>query len=549
MKHILLFSAAMLLSVSLFAQSEGDALRFSRNDITGGTARGMAMAGAFGALGGDVTGIAVNPAGIGVYRSSEVLATLNFENVGTKTDMSNNKFKFNFDNLAYVGYFPTGDDTFKGFQFGFSYNRLNNFDRNYSTIGKGLGGSLTDYMAFEANEFGAVEGNLGISSDDLFWPFRNGQKWLPTFGYNAYLIDPPGTQDPNSYRSILRDIDLVNNDLLVEERGSVSAYDFTLGTSIADFLSLGMTLSITDINYRMYSSYFEHFDDRGSLTDRHFELANWMETNGTGYGVKVGAIFRPINELRIGIAYHSPTWYDLSDTYSASIFHNNIYAAGDVTPNNGTAPGNEVFRPRYYPNEGRELLESSEFYYDYKLKTPYKWVFSLAGVIEDWAILSLDYELKDYSGMDFSAFDGASSEYRDINLTMDSHYRLASTVKFGAEFRLTPQFSVRGGFAWAQSPLETEFKKGEGVLGETSVAIAGSIPHYQLDDDTFYYTFGFGYRFTPQFYVDIASVVKTQDSDLFAFPRIQDGSFLIDSTPVSMSTRTFKGLVTVGYKF
>lgn len=31
------------------------------------------MGGAFGALGGDISGIAINPAGIGVYQKSEIV--------------------------------------------------------------------------------------------------------------------------------------------------------------------------------------------------------------------------------------------------------------------------------------------------------------------------------------------------------------------------------------------------------------------------------------------------------------------------------------------
>lgn len=544
MKQIVLFLAAMLVPFSLFAQGEMDALRYSENDLTGGTARGMAMAGAFGALGGDITGIAINPAGIGVYRSSEIVGTLNFENVASKAGVdTENKFKFNFDNIAYVGYFPTGGDVFKSYQFGFSYNRLKNLDRTYRAVGGHINGSLTDFMADMANRSGAQEGNLGIESGDLYWPFQNNQDWLATFGYNGYLIDPPGSRGENHFLSILDPGELIDNDLLVKEQGSIAAYDFTLGTNVSDILSLGITLSITDIRYKMYSSYIENPFEGGE-----FELENWIETNGTGYGVKLGAIFRPTDAVRIGAAYHSPTWYDLSDTYSANLFHMNMYDKGESTPYSGDHDSKQVYRPEKYP--GDESLYSGEYYYDYKLKTPGKWVFSLAGVIENWAILSLDYEMKDYTGMDFDSADGLYVDYRGDNKTIDRHYRNASTVKFGAEFRLTPQFSVRGGYAWMQSPLKTNFRDYTGIEGETEVRIGGSITHHLLEGDANFYTFGFGYRFTPQFYIDVASVVRTQDSDLYAFPRVQvGGNVLAESQPTSFSNKTFKGLVTLGYKF
>ena len=76
MKKITYILFSLILSAPLFAQSEIDALRFSQEDIQG-TARAMSMGGAFGALGGDQTGVSINPAGIAVYRSSVVMGTLN----------------------------------------------------------------------------------------------------------------------------------------------------------------------------------------------------------------------------------------------------------------------------------------------------------------------------------------------------------------------------------------------------------------------------------------------------------------------------------------
>lgn len=99
----------------LFAQGEMDAYRFSQTELNG-TARSMSMGGAFGALGGDMSVMSHNPAGLGVYRSSEVQATLNLSMANmssnwTGINRSQNRTRFNFDNLSYVGYFPTGYDT------------------------------------------------------------------------------------------------------------------------------------------------------------------------------------------------------------------------------------------------------------------------------------------------------------------------------------------------------------------------------------------------------------------------------------------------------
>ncbi len=534
MKRGILFVATLFAVLTSYAQGEMDALRFSREDLTG-TARGMAMGGAFGALGGDITGVAINPAGIGVYRSSEVVTTLNFENVSSKTDYTENKFKFNFDNVAYMAYYPSGNDQFLSFNFGFAYNRLKNFDRQYQTSGRALPGSMTDYMADQANVTGVYEGDMGMESPTDRWPFDNGQPWLPTLGYNAYLINPPGSVE-DFYTSYLKEGDLVDNNLYVSETGAMSSYDFTFGTNISNILSLGLTLSVTDIQYNMYSSYSESFYNGGL-----FDLENWMETTGTGFNLKVGAILKPTDFLRLGVAYHSPTWYDMTDVYSADIAHERLYTTGALTPTSIETEG--IFRPEdYRPG----ILYTGDHASDYKLQTPYKWVFSAAGIIGTKAIVSVDYQIEDYRGMDFGSPDGEHIDYSVDNSVNDRHYKSASTIKAGIECRITPQFSIRGGYAWMQTPLTDDFKAGTGTPGNEA-SVAGSVSQYILEGDVSYYTCGLGYKFTPNFYMDIAAVFRQQKDELFAYPNVV--SYGVQSKGTPMTTDTFKGLLTLGCKF
>lgn len=110
----LLVSTFLLSGGAVFAQGELDAYKYSQNDVTG-TARYLGMGGAFGALGGDISAMSSNPAGLGVYRSSEVVTSLSLSSIKTNSNWNGSvndvsKTKFNFDNIAYVGYFPTGND-------------------------------------------------------------------------------------------------------------------------------------------------------------------------------------------------------------------------------------------------------------------------------------------------------------------------------------------------------------------------------------------------------------------------------------------------------
>ena len=174
MKKITYLLASMLiLSLPLSAQGEVDALRFSREDLYG-TARAMAMGGAFGALGGDLTGVNINPAGIAVYRSSEIVGTLNLSFEGSSVgNYDANNTKFNMDNLGFVGYFPLRNDVIPFINFGFSYNKLKSFNKSIDAVGV-PGNSMMDYIADRSTGINPTDLYMG---DDLPDPFKS-QPWL-----------------------------------------------------------------------------------------------------------------------------------------------------------------------------------------------------------------------------------------------------------------------------------------------------------------------------------------------------------------------------------
>ncbi len=95
----------LLISGAAYSQGEVEALKFSRQELYG-TARSMAMGGAFGALGGDISGISVNPAGIGIYRSSEIVGTFGFSNQkSTVGSLSRSKKRFRYAQPGVCGIF------------------------------------------------------------------------------------------------------------------------------------------------------------------------------------------------------------------------------------------------------------------------------------------------------------------------------------------------------------------------------------------------------------------------------------------------------------
>ena len=505
MKKVLVIAVALFAATSSYSQSEIDAFRSSRNDLQG-TARVQGMGGAFGALGGDPGATVINPAGIGVYRSSEVSATLGLSNtkITTNGNESQNKLKFNFDNISYVGYFPLGDNKAQSVNFGFTYNRLKNFDRNYTGFNSGRSSSLTQYMANTSKGYYDWE----MEGNDRY---NNGASWLSILGWNSYLISQK--EDAPEYNSIYNGGKL-DSEIKSSERGYIEAYDFSIGTNMSDRLYLGLTFSLTDLCYRMSSTYWEDFSQGG------FALDNYLETDGSGYQLKVGAIYRPFDQLRLGVSYHSPTWYSLTDIYDASMAFYDI------------------------PHEGKYMTGTEntpdDGFWNYKLQTPYSWTFSAAAVLGANAILSVDYEIKDYTTMNLK--DGNGYNMDKDNDIIDEDFKMASSVRLGLEYKFTPQLSGRLGYAWMGSPYTDDFKN-----AKVQAVTSGTIPHYTIEGNVSHFTAGFGYRFTPQFYLDFALVSKTQTDDLYYFPSIPDVNFA--SAPVAYKNNTYRGLLTLGYKF
>ncbi len=514
-----IFTFMILFSMFLQAQGEIDAQRFSREDLYG-TARAMSMGGAFGALGGDQTGVSINPAGIAVYRSSEVVGTLNLSGEGSSVGNSNsNHTRFNLDNLGFVGYFPLRNDVIPLINFGFTYNKIKSFDKNISAFGS-PNNSLMDYIADRSE---GIDPQFLEMGEDLPNPFVT-EPWLSVLGFNSYLINPQEDDLGYYYTPLDTRGQRPINEIRTRERGYIDNYDFTVGTTVNGVLNLGLSLTIKDISYNLVSDYLEDFDEGG------YTLTNWLTTSGAGVSAKFGAIYRPVNELRLGIAYHTPTWYALTETYEAEV-------DDDL--------GAYVDDPDYEPGQ----TFSARFPNNYDLKTPGKFVASIAGVLGNRFIASMDYELVNYSKMRLSIPANSpdpANWYDTDNEYISGDFKPASTIKIGMEYRLTPQLYGRLGYAWMQNPYEAEFsEKGDAVIRNSNTI-------YRMEGDTNYFTGGMGYRFNQNFYLDAAIVYKTQKDDLYPFSNVfTEGrqELLIDATPFELKNNNIRGLLTLGYRF
>src|SRR5687767_307743 len=84
MKKILLVLISIISSLCLFAQEPADALRYSWYTPSG-TARQQAVGGAMTSLGGDLSAAFINPAGLGFYKTGDIVITPGFNLLNNKS--------------------------------------------------------------------------------------------------------------------------------------------------------------------------------------------------------------------------------------------------------------------------------------------------------------------------------------------------------------------------------------------------------------------------------------------------------------------------------
>ena len=539
MKKFYFFAASVLIPFMADAQSAIDGFRFSQPDLKG-TARYMGMAGAFGALGGDLSSISTNPAGIGVYRRNEIGITMDIdvqsvtsESQGLKNKQSQTNVLLN--NVGGVATWNLMNSTMPNFNIGFTYNRLASYNSHYAGDIPNLRNSLTDYIAGVTNVEGLTVGDL--VADQSFDPYNPPDippfnsiyiPWISVLGYNSYFISPEGDEDQPKWKGQWGPNTSGVGMFDVLTSGGANEYNIAVGGNIANKIFWGLDLGIVDMTYNMTARWGENLKDAvvqdiyGDFrnTSANWDITNFYHASATGYNIKLGLIYRPIQELRLGLSFSSPTWYSVNESYIASTY----FEYPDIEyliPNDPSSNDYAV------TNGGEWGLNS------YNFRTPWKLTASAAGVIGRNLILSADVEWQKFNKMRF--YYGGSSSYYDsgynfgrTNNDIEEYYKTTTTVRLGVEYRITPRFSVRAGYAHVASPVTKDMKDDSLPMPVTT---SGTMPNYRNDNSTSYITFGLGYNFN-SFYIDGAYVHKSMSSTYHAYT-FDPGSELYNIPPMT----------------
>lgn len=470
MKRFFISAVLSGLVLVTFAQGEYDVYRYSQVDLLG-TSRYMSMAGAFGALGGDMSAVSQNPGGIGVYRSSEISFTpfMGYSTVSTdfnSTGRKESKLVGGVNSVGCIGSFrPSNSETINNINIGLSYTRTKDFGKNTHTSGKDRPYSLLDKICTDYSRV------LPIKLNDL--------------GLLAYKSNLTYYESGN-YESVLNPNELVDNSFYMNESGSAGVVDITLGANWGHFMYMGIGLGVNTIDYRMMSSYKEA--SQGTTLDPatfEYELRNALSTTGAGVSLKIGAILRPFPFLRFGFALHSPTYYALNDAFGSSI-------TTDLTVDG-------IF------GTSAQIAESNM---DYQVQAPGKIMYSAAYLFGQRAMISFDCDVVDYRDMSARSASGMPSE--TTNDAIDNHFKTAYNIRLGGEYRFGDNVSVRAGFASNdQAYLEN-------MSSDEFVRTVGTTPHYAIDKPTMYITGGLGYR-SGAFTLDAAVTDRLSGESFYPF--------------------------------
>jgi hypothetical protein len=424
------FILAFLTAFAVNAQNDMDAFRFSQTQWEG-TARFMGAGGAFGAVGAEYSALAVNPASIGLYKRSEVTFTPFVLTVHQSQSTYNGltfpylATTYSLSNAGVVVKAGTKEESaWKAVQFAVGYNRVNNFNNQFRINGMSNGSSMI-------NEFIKQAGNTD---------FKNLTRDA-SLAFYTWLIDTiPGTS--NSYYSPFIGTD-VEQKKYVKTSGGIDEMNFSIGANYNEQIYIGATLGIPFLKYREEAEYSETDVNEVAGGLGSFSVSDILRVSGTGINVKLGLIYQPVHFFRVGVAFHSPTYYgNMKDRFERTVA--SCY------------------------DDGNNFEDSYENSFRYKLTTPLRAVGSMAFMIQKRAFISADYEFIHYG---LATMDAQNYSFSQENQDIQDKYGATHAIRVGAELFLTDKFLVRAGYGFTSNPYKRHINSSPIHSGSAGIGI------------------------------------------------------------------------------
>jgi hypothetical protein len=441
-KRSLVILIMLSLTAGVIAQNVDDALRYSQVFYTG-SARFMSMGGAFTALGGDLSTLSQNPAGLGVFRSSEISVSPQLFHINTIANFKGTStedyiYEFGLGQGGIVFSLPrrNKESEFTSLNFGYSYNQTNNLNQQININGVSNNSSLTDYWAGISENY--FHDELVTEVPDAF------------LAYDVWLIDTLSGSNVDygtvysNYGDNLPSVYGQTVQRLISTEGYTNEHAFSFGGSYSNKLFFGATVGITRLRYTSKYEHLESTDEDLLSLFTDFNYTFFYENIGTGYTIKLGAIYKPVEALRIGLGFHSP----------------GLFRIDEYVNDNITSHFSDVAVPYESSNEAVR--------YNYALTTPFRLLAGVALQIKKVGMISIDYEFIDYGSAKFSE-TGDGYNYSEKNLSIKNSLQPVSNLRLGAEARLNNLY-FRGGYgyygkAWKSDELNGDLDHNSFSLG------------------------------------------------------------------------------------
>lgn len=440
MKKFILLFIGVIAMPSLFAQGFYDALRYSTDEIQG-TARFRGMSGAFGALGGDMSAVSLNPAGSAVFTrghtSLSVLSASADRDVSYSNGMnasSNDNFDLNQAGVVFVFQNTSSNSGWRKFVLGLSYEQTANYDDDYFASGvntQSIGSYfLANAQGLRLDEISAFPGeSIANAYNDIgsIYGFSHQQAFL---GYESYILEPDMDDDANTFYTSNIAPGNFNHEFSYAATGYNGKFTVNGALQYEDNIYIGVNLNSHFINYNRSTYLFEENSNPGSsVWEVGFE--NNLFTEGSGFSFQLGGIAKLSDSFRVGLTYDSPVWLEINEESTQYLATIRDDGGSDVTT---------------------ELDPNVINIYDkYKLQTPSKITGSAAVIFEDRGLISLDYSRKDYSSAKFKPTDDA--HFASQNNLISDVLKSSNSYRIGGELR-EKQMSFRAGYRFEESPFD-----------------------------------------------------------------------------------------------
>ena len=530
MKKLFVIAAIVVATMPAAAQETYENAKIAQEDLNG-TARYVAMGGAMEALGADISTISTNPAGIGMFRHSNISLSMGLvSQEGAKNAVGGSTTNASFDQLGFVYSYRSGRTSYVNLAV--NYHKSRNFDMILSAANQ-LGNASLNKLTWAKGNMGYVyESKTEVQSDgttidvpNFNAPYITCSQLDDLFGYNLnwdHSAKDWGYVDANDFRFDR------------SHEGYIGEYDFNVSGNIDNRIYLGLTVGIHDVHYKHYSEYVEQ------MPLFTCTVGDSREITGQGIDVKGGVILRPVeySPFRIGLYVSTPTFYELKTAnYSYISDGNKRYDSGSII-------------------DARERTN-----YKFRLYTPWKFGVSLGHTIGSQVALGASYEYADYGTLDSryitgEYYDEWSDSYNsksESDRVMNDHtaktLKGVHTLKLGAEIKPVPNLALRVGYNYVSPVYQKEGFK-DGTLNSDGSYVS-SATDYTNWDATNRFTCGFGYTFD-KFNVSLAyqySNTKGTFSPFMSYYDADDPTFDNVAPQVSVSNKRHQVLLTLGYTF